>query len=161
MAELWLRQGTRALLIDHDDRLLLVKYIFPSGAIRWGTPGGGLDDGEDHTTGLRRELDEELGLTEVEIGPVIWHSTHVFPMLSGHDGQRNVFHLVRVPTFDPAPRIGWEQLRAEFVHDLRWWTLDEIDASDEIFTPSRLGEFTRKLLRVGPPAEPIDVSEPT
>ena len=29
--------------------------------MRWGTPGGGLDPGESHDDGLRRELHEELG----------------------------------------------------------------------------------------------------
>lgn len=158
MSELRFRQATRALLIDHDDRLLLVKYIFPSGAIRWGTPGGGLHAGEDHVTGLRRELEEELGVTDVQIGPVIWHRTNVFPMISGHDGQQDRFHLVRMPAFEPVPRIGWEQMRAEFVHELRWWTLDEIDASSEAFTPTRLSYFTRSLLRDGPPVDPLDVS---
>ncbi len=158
MAELRFRQATRALLLDHDDRLLLVKYIFPSGATRWGTPGGGLDPGEDHVGGLRRELHEELGLTDVEIGPVIWHRTNVFPMISGHDGQQDRFHLVRVPAFDPVPGIGWERMRAEFVHELRWWTIDEIAASPEAFTPTRLADFARRLLRDGPPTDPIDVS---
>lgn len=158
MPEMRFRQATRALLIDHDDRLLLVKYIFPSGATRWGTPGGGLHEGEDHVTGLRRELDEELGLTDVEVGPVIWYRTSVFPMISGHDGQQDRFHLVRVPAFDPVPRIGWERMRAEFVHELRWWTLDDIDSSHDVFTPTRLSQFTRRLLREGPPTDPLDVS---
>ncbi|MAT05369.1 MAG: NUDIX hydrolase [Acidimicrobiaceae bacterium] len=154
------REATRGLVLDEHDRLLMVKYVFPSGDERWGTPGGGLDPGEDHHTALRREFHEELSLVDVEIGPHVWSRSHLFPMLSGHDGQRERFFLVRVAHFDPVPSIGWEQMRAEFVHDVRWWTIDEIDASLEHFIPGRLTTHLRALLADGPPATPIDISDP-
>ena len=152
-----LREATRAIILDEDDQILLVKWIFPSGAERWGTPGGGLDPGETHHDGLRRELHEELGLTDPPIGPYVWDRIHIFPMISGHDGQRDRFHVVRVPHFVPEPAIGWERMRAEFVHDVRWWTLDGIQTSNERFAPARLAIALRQLLEHGPPATPIDV----
>jgi 8-oxo-dGTP pyrophosphatase MutT (NUDIX family) len=157
VATLRLREATRAVLLDDDDRIMLVKYIFPSGARRWGTPGGGLDPGESHLDGLARELREELGLVDVPIGPHIWDRVHVFPMRSGEDGQRDRFFLVRVPHFDPVPEIGWERMRAEFVHDARWWTLDEVERSTVLFAPAALGVHLRRLLQEGPPERPIDV----
>ena len=30
-----LREAVRGIVVDHDHRVLLVKYIFPSGAERW------------------------------------------------------------------------------------------------------------------------------
>lgn len=158
MSEPRLREATRALILDESDRLLLVKYIFPSGAQRWGTPGGGLDPGETHVDGLHRELHEELGLTDVDIGPHVWDRLYLFPMVSGHDGQRERFFLVGVDHFEPTPMIGWERMNAEFVFDIRWWTLDEIDASPERFVPTGLTHHVRRLLADGPPARPIDVS---
>lgn len=153
-----LREAARAIIIDGSHRIVMVKYIFPSGEIRWGTPGGGLDPGESHEDGVRREVREELGLTEFEIGPHVWNRVHMFPMISGHDGQRERYFLVEVDHFTPEPEIGWEQMNAEFVHDVRWWTLDEIDASTEQFVPVGLTGWVRALLRDGPPPEPIDVS---
>ena len=158
--ELRLREATRAVLLDESDSILLVKYIFPSGVQRWGTPGGGLHPGESHLDGLHRELHEELGLHDAPIGPHIWDRIHVFPMISGEDGQRDRFFLVRVARFDPVPTIGWEQMRAEFVHDARWWSLDEIDRTDEAFAPATLAVHLRQLLTDGPPPEPVDVSDP-
>jgi len=153
-----LREGTRAIILDEHDRLLMVKYIFPSGAVAWGTPGGGLDPDETHEDGIRRELHEELGLTEFELGPHVWNRTHLFPMLTGHDGQRERFFLVRLDHFTPDPSIGWEQMNSEFVYEIRWWTLDEIDASPVRFIPVGLTDRIRDLLRDGPPTSPIDVS---
>jgi len=104
--ELRLRRAVRALIVDPDDLTLLVKFVFPSGIEAWALPGGGLDAGETDEDGLRRELHEELGLTEVEIGPHIWSREHVIPMSTGHDGQRERVHLVRIHRFEPEPTIG-------------------------------------------------------
>lgn len=154
---LHLRTAARALIIDDDDRVLLVRFVFPSGIEAWALPGGGLEDGETDEVGLRRELYEELGLVDVAIGPHIWSREHVIPMVTGHDGQRERVHAIHIPHFEPAPTIGWERLRAEFVHEMRWWTADEIQAAvDTRFAPGRLGELYRDYLAHGPPSAPID-----
>ena len=156
MSALHLRDAARALVVDDDDRVLLVRFEFPTATV-WALPGGGLDPGESHVDGLRRELHEELGLTGVEIGPHIWTREHVIPMRTGHDGQRDHVHLVRVAHFEPDPVIGWEALRAELVHEIRWWTLDEVAAAaDVLFAPRRLAELARAVLADGPPAVPVD-----
>jgi hypothetical protein len=49
-------------------------------------------------------------------------------------------------------------MNAEFVHELRWWTLDEIAASDAHFVPNDLHRLVTMLVRDGAPATSIDVS---
>ena len=44
-------------------------------------------------------------------------------------------------------------MNAEFVHELRWWTLEEIAASDAHFVPKDLGSLLTDLLREGPPED--------
>jgi hypothetical protein len=65
---------------------------------------------------------------------------------------------VRCNAFEPHPKLSWEEMNAEFVYELRWWTLDEIAASDAHFVPDHLHLLMQSLLRDGPPAESIDVS---
>lgn len=78
-------------------------------------------------------------------------------MITGHDGQRDRVHVVRTTRFEPRPVIGWERLRAEFVHEMRWWSLREIDRATGVrFAPRRLGELLGRMLRDGPPDEPVD-----
>ena len=157
MSELRIRPAARAIVVDPDDRILLVRFEFP-GRTLWATPGGGIEPGETTEDALRRELREETGLTAAEIGPVVWTRLHIVPFIGGRwDGQHEQYHLVRTPTFTPKPRLSWEQLRAEYVFELRWWALDELDWATETFAPRRLAELIRDLLREGPPAEPIDV----
>jgi ADP-ribose pyrophosphatase YjhB (NUDIX family) len=152
------RRGVRALVLDPDDRILLVRFVNPeTGEEFWATPGGGLDPGEDLEAGLRRELREEVGLEELEIGPVVWTRRHVFPWAGRILDQSERIALVRTTAFEPRPALTREQLADEGVHELRWWTVGELAASDANFAPRRIVRFLRQLLDEGPPPAPIDV----
>lgn len=160
MAALRIRQAVRAVLTTGDHSVLLVRFEFPTATI-WALPGGGLDPGEDHLTALRRELDEEVGLADVEIGPHVWTREQIVEFIDGNwDGQRDRYHHVPVgERFTPTPSMSWEELRDERLHELRWWTIDEIAAATRIgvrFAPGRLGELMADLAEHGPPPAPID-----
>ncbi len=156
MSELRIRPAARAVVIDDSDRILLVRFEFPAKTV-WATPGGGIERDETHADAIRRELEEETGLADPEIGPAVWTRLHVIPFINGQwDGQREQYHLVRTASFTPRPRLSWEQLQAEYVFELRWWTLPELEGADANFAPGRLPELVAELLRDGPPAEPID-----
>jgi 8-oxo-dGTP pyrophosphatase MutT (NUDIX family) len=151
------RPAARALVLDPDGRTLLVRYVNPdTGEHLWTTPGGGIDPRETLTDAVRRELKEEAGL-DAEIGPVIWTRREVYDWAGMTIDQREQFVLVRTQQFEPRPEIGRNGLLAEDVHELRWWTLDELETSDAVVYPTRLAHFLRRLLETGPPDEPIDV----
>lgn len=152
-----IREAVRALVLDPSDRVLLVRFEFPAGT-RWALPGGGLDPGESHHDALRRELIEEVGLHDVTIGAHIWNRLHLVKFISGQfDGQREQIFQVRCPAFDPHPQLTWQQMNAEYVFELRWWSVDEIATSDARFVPAALHQLIGDLLTFGPPASPIDV----
>jgi 8-oxo-dGTP pyrophosphatase MutT (NUDIX family) len=152
-----IRPAARALVLDPDDRTLLVRYVNPdTDEHLWTTPGGGIDPRESLADAVRRELKEEAGL-DAEIGPVIWTRREVYVWAGKTIDQREQFVLVRTERFEPRPDIGRNGLLAEDVHELRWWTLGELEASDAVVFPTRLAYFLRELLEAGPPDEPIDV----
>jgi 8-oxo-dGTP diphosphatase len=157
MSEPRLRRATRALVVDDEERALLVRFDFGDRVV-WATPGGGIEEGETDEQALRRELVEEAGLEEFALGPLVWTRTHLVPLGGGRwDGQDERYYLVRVQPFEPAPRLSWEELRREGVTDVRWWTPEELEAADALFAPRRLPLLVRELLRDGPPPEPVDV----
>lgn len=150
-----LREAVRAIVIDPTERVLLVRFE-AFGDTWWCPPGGGVETDESPEQAIVRELAEESGLDAVDLGPCIWTRTHWFAGMARHGGQTERIYLVRSGEFEPAP-ASLEELAAEGVVEQRWWTIDEIESSDEAFAPTRLAELLRELDEQGPPAEPIDV----
>ena len=147
------RSAVRALVLDEERRTLLVQFRDEQGQTWWATPGGGIDDGEDPESALRRELAEELGLDEFDLGPEIWTREHTFAWRRTILRQRERMWLVEIPHHEPVPRVD---LAAELVADVRWWTQEELDAATETLVPERLPQLLRDLRESGPPAEPLD-----
>jgi 8-oxo-dGTP pyrophosphatase MutT (NUDIX family) len=144
------RDGARALVLDPADRALLVHFSFDP--YPWSPPGGGIEPGESDEHALRRELAEEVGLDDFELGPLLWTREHEFDRPVRFRGQRERCYLVRVEPFEPVPRID---LAAEYVSEVRWWTPAEVQRSAEVFGPRRLPDLLAGILAEGPPAQPF------
>jgi TDG/mug DNA glycosylase family protein len=137
------REAVRALVVDAAGRLLLLRWENPvTHAAWWIAPGGGVAPGESDEAALCRELAEELGLDVEDVGPAVWQREHVMPTGGRLILQRERFHLVRVESHTVAPRVD---LPAENIHGHRWWTLRELDETEERVAPPRLSELARTL----------------
>ena len=65
------REAVRAVLLTPDHRVLLLR-LRNSRGVFWIAPGGGINTGESDHEALVRELYEETGLSNPDIGPLIW-----------------------------------------------------------------------------------------
>ena len=154
--ELRLREAARAVILDPEGRVLLVRFEFQEGSL-WACPGGGVEPDESHEEALRRELREEVGLDLEELGSCIWTRTHIIPFTGGRwDGQVERFYLVETEPFEPAGRLSPDELAREYVTAIRWWTPEELATSGERYAPRRLRELVAALRDHGPPAAPLD-----
>ena len=151
-----LRPASRILLIDERDRLLLFRAIAGSALNGgfWFTPGGGLEPGETHEQAAARELREETGI-EAPLGPCVWTRRHVFRFQEHIYDQHERYYVVRVPLTE-INTDGWEDLERTFMDAGRWWSLDEIIASNEVFVPRRLAELLPSIIDGHYPPTPLD-----
>jgi 8-oxo-dGTP pyrophosphatase MutT (NUDIX family) len=149
-----IRHSARALLLDEDDKVLLFSSVDDdNGETFWYPVGGGIKDAESPEDALRREVEEETGLTEFEVGPQIWYRKAVASWGGNTYDCRERVYLCRVPHFE-IDTSGFSQGEIDTVTGHRWWTQDELDASTDRLVPADLAPRLRAVLTHGAPAEP-------
>jgi len=153
------RSAVRALLTTPDRDVLLMRVTFPDPLrVLWITPGGGLDPGEDLLSGLRRELREEVGHDDFEFGPEVWHQTVLFRVGRRMVRQHNRYFWVTTEPFDPVCELNPDPIEREMFDEYRWWTVEQIARSSEMFAPTDLAARLAALFESGAGEGPIDVS---
>lgn len=143
------REAGRVLLLDAAGRVLLVRGADPGrpGSRYWFTIGGGLDPGESVAEAAARELFEETGLRvePADLGEPLRHDVTDFPYDGTWYRQRQAYFVLRVPAWEvPVDQIA--PTEEHYIHEHRWWSLDEIVATDERVYPPDLADTLRRIL---------------
>lgn len=157
MGQVIRRHAARAILLTPQDEVLLLRVKVRDQHI-WITPGGGIEAGETPQQALQRELTEELGLMQAEIGPLLWQRQHTTTLYHRRWCQSEDYFLVPCDRFVPHML---DRNEARLVQELRWWHLDEIAETEEQITPLLLVQIVATYLIHGapdpiPPVEVVD-----
>jgi len=155
------RSTVRVLLIDDRDRILLFADSDPGipGARWWITPGGGIDPGESERIAAVRELEEETGLlvTEADLFGPTMRRTVVHGYSDVVIDQDDVFYACWVPAFEVST-AGHTEEELLTMAGHRWWTREELAATDEEIWPAVLLDLWKDadVRRDAAAADPVD-----
>lgn len=143
------RPAARVLLVDGAGRTLLFRGGDPArpGQRWWFTPGGGLEQGETRAQGAARELFEETGLRvdPADFGEPVWHQVTEFSYDNVRYRQDQDFFLHRVTEWQ-VDTAGFDVQERRTVDEHRWWSAEELDATDETVYPAELSGLLRRCL---------------
>ncbi len=143
------RITARVVLLDSEDRILLMKGRLPSDPTApgaWFTVGGGVEPGESLVEAALREIREETGFADARVGEVLWRGEQIHHDRKGRPVLvRETFLLARCAGGEPV-RDGWQALEQEFVDDIRWWTPAGLAACEEPVYPTDLALRLTALL---------------
>jgi ADP-ribose pyrophosphatase YjhB (NUDIX family) len=132
------RRAARAILLDSDGRLVLIRRTKPGQAPYWTAPGGGLEATDASVeAALHRELAEELGAEATGASQVFLFSS---PSDSGVAVQH--FFVARLTKLDEAARSGPEfDDPSRGGYDLDRVSLQGDDLASVDLRPAALKEF--------------------
>jgi len=148
--------GARVVVVDVRGRILLFGVDPGDGKVLWITPGGGSNPGETPEDTAKRELAEEVGVASPALSRCVWERDALAVWHGRVIRQIERFYVARVSAYAvDMSGIGSDEARN--VLRYRWWTLPEIVASAERFSPRALGTLLPPVLAGDLPAEPIPI----
>jgi len=137
------RLAARVLILDAAGRVLLFRGgdpARPQDGEWWFTPGGGVEPGESLAAAARREIHEETGYQLDELGPVVLSRQARFSFEGQEYDQTEHYFRVRVGHTE-VDYSGWTETERRTVRTHRWWTAEELRATDETVYPANLIDF--------------------
>lgn len=156
------RDVARALVFDPDDRLLLIEYealrpfdpVDPDRRGFWFMPGGGLEPGETAVAACARELAEEIGVADAEIGPLVATCDGPFHLFPTPRFAHERYYVVRLPDSSiDTSRLA--ETESSPVRGVRWWNQADLAATSERVEPRGLAALARRIVAGDIPVVPV------
>jgi len=128
--------GVRAVLLDQDDRIALVRHTYTD---QWYLPGGGVKKGEGAEAAMLRELQEEVAVTKVTIERVlgVYHSRR-----EGKDDHIVIFVMRTVSQ-------ALHRTDLMEIEEAGWFSLDRLPGSTSAATARRIAEYRQGITGAG------------
>jgi ADP-ribose pyrophosphatase YjhB (NUDIX family) len=144
------RRAARVILLDPENRVLLMRYDDgPPNRTHWSTPGGGLNTGEEYPAAALRELAEETGWRDVVLLGEVLRREFEMQYSRKLIRQRERLYLARTDQSRREIRGVEAMHAADGIAAWRWWTLAELDSTTQTVWPPGLADVIRGALSRG------------
>ena len=156
------RLSGRVILLDAADRVLLFRGTLSAaewaGREAWFLPGGGAEEAENAVQAAVRELSEEAGLCveAAALGAPIAVSRGVWRDSTTTWRAEDTLFLLRAPAWE-LTSAGFTALERTQIVAHRWWSLDQLCATEELVFPRALAPLLARLLAGERPLLPIEL----
>jgi 8-oxo-dGTP pyrophosphatase MutT (NUDIX family) len=129
------RQVARALLFDDSDRLLLIKWRDPAtGRDFWEPPGGATLEGESFEATVRREVAEETGVADIDVGECIKEFDRRFIWAGReYEGVERYF-LCRLVS-DARVTTQRDEVEEPGFVEAKWWPRERLESMEDQLEP--------------------------
>lgn len=140
-----IRNVVRVLLLNDDQELLLMKINpqcwnlkrvdgTPQVEPYWITLGGKIEENEDVFQAVQREIFEETGMTDLDIGPIVWLEQYCLFFKDVLTHYKNAYVVAKTKQ----KTLSFENFtenEKQYVMDMRWFSFQEIQERTENIHP--------------------------
>lgn len=147
------RKSARVVLLNDRNEVFLLRHQ-DSRRTYWVTPGGGVEEGETWKGAALREMWEETGISGVPLGPCLWTREKAVTMFGTPTLGQERYYLVRCG-IRKVSNVNQLDHEREVYTVSRWWSVERIRASDEVFWPDGLADLLAPVIAGELPREPI------
>lgn len=165
-----IRNVVRVLLLNEEQKFLLAKIDGSNWNLRkkdgspfsihWMTLGGKIEENEDVFSAAKREIFEEAGITDLNIGPVIWIEDYYLWFNNELAHYKNTY----VVAHTKQKTLSFENFtenEKQYIIDMKWFSYDEIKESKESIHPAHpllLKTYLPDILKGNYPKIPLNFS---
>ena len=147
-----LRVGVGAIVLNKENKIFVGKRTDQPHNNKWQMPQGGVNDGEDLISAVKRELDEEIGIKNINILKELdeWTEYELPHYLLGkiwkgkYRGQKQKWFVMKFEGNDDEINLGTD--RPEFI-DWKWVKPENLP---KIIVDFKKKLYERLLLKIRP-----------
>jgi len=133
-----IRRSARLLIVSEAGRFFLFCYHDEHRPPFWATAGGELQGAETYRDAAIRELAEETGFV-AHVGAVVREHEAVYAVARSQPARWHERYFVVRVTDEAIPNAaGWTDEEQDTIQNYRWWSLGELEATNETLLPQWL-----------------------